>query len=119
VPAFVAAMKFPVIKKVWSSSFVLVTSGWAAILLAAFYLVVDVLRLRIWALPFIWIGMNAIALYVVEHLFEFPKLALLFVGGPVAKSLGAWSTPVTAAVAMLFVLLLARFLYKRQVFLRV
>ena len=36
--------QFPVIKKIWTSSYVLVAGGYSAILLGAFYLIVDVWR---------------------------------------------------------------------------
>jgi predicted acyltransferase len=119
VPGWVQKLKFPVIKKVWTTSFVLVATGWSCILLAAFYLVIDVLRLRAWATPFIWIGMNAITLYMVAHVLSFRNLADLFVGGHVKNALHAWYPVAQMGVYVLFVLLLARFLYKRQIFLRV
>ncbi len=125
VPGFVYKLRFPVIKKVWTSSFVLLTAGYAAILLGLFYLVIDVLKIRFWAAPFVWIGMNAITLYLIQSIVSFPKLAELLVGGPIGKRLhGSYSGApdlhplVRDVIALLFVLLLARFLYKRQVFLR-
>ncbi|CAN0505705.1 unnamed protein product, partial [Phaeothamnion confervicola] len=46
---------FPVIKKIWTSSFVLVAVGYSAVLLGLFYLVVDVWKFQWWARPFVWI----------------------------------------------------------------
>jgi predicted acyltransferase len=111
-------LRFPVIKKLWTSSFVLLTAGWGCIALALFYLVVDVWKLRLWARPFVWIGMNAITLYLLKNLFPFRPVANRLVGGHVADALGVWATPVEAAVALLLVVLLARFLYRRKIFLR-
>jgi predicted acyltransferase len=115
--------QFPVIKKLWTSSFVLLTSGCAAVLLSFFYLVIDVWRFRIWATPFVWIGMNAITLYLVWNLFDFTKLAHRIVGGPgtelaqhVPKN---FTTLAPHVLALFFILALAGFLYKRQIFLRV
>ena len=118
VPPFVAKLRFPVIKKIWTSSFVLITGGYSAILLGLFYLVIDVLKLRLWASPFIWIGMNAITLYLLEALFKFDGLAKRFVGGHVANALGVYAHVVQAALALAFIVLLARFLYRRGIFLR-
>ncbi len=42
VLGFLWGVQFPVIKKIWTSSFVLVAGGYSAILLATFYLIVDV-----------------------------------------------------------------------------
>jgi predicted acyltransferase len=115
--------QFPIIKKLWTSSFVLLTSGCAAILLSLFYLVIDVWRFRIWAAPFVWIGMNAITLYLVWNLFDFTKLAYRIVGGPnseLSHHVPKGFTDLAPHVlALFFILTLARFLYKRQIFLRV
>lgn len=119
VLGFLWGLQFPVIKKIWTSSYVLVAGGYGAMLLAIFYLVIDVWNLRRWATPFVWIGMNAITLYLAENLFSFHDLALRFVGGDVANHMGAWSLLAANTLAVIFVLLLARFLYKRQIFLRV
>lgn len=117
---FAWGMQFPVIKKLWTSSFVLVAGGYSAMLLGLFYLVIDVWKVRGWCAPFVWIGMNAITLYFVAHLFKFEGLAERFVGGQFGHSaFGAYAPVASALLAMLFVLLLARFLYTRRIFLRV
>jgi len=53
----------PVNKKIWTSSYVLVTAGLAMHLLATCYWLVDVRALRGWARPFMVLGTNAIAVY--------------------------------------------------------
>ena len=117
---FAWGLQFPVIKKLWTSSFVLVAAGYSSILLGLFYLVIDVWKLRAWATPFVWIGMNAITLYMVWNLVKFDDLAQRVVGGKVGHALLAQFEPLAvAALALLFILILARFLYKRQIFLRV
>src|SRR5262249_35156780 len=52
--------QFPVIKKLWTSSYVLVAGGYSLLLLAFFYTLADGLRWRRMFTPFIWIGMNPI-----------------------------------------------------------
>ena len=117
---FLWGLQFPVIKKLWTSTFVLVAGGYSAILLGLFYLVIDVWKIRGWCAPFVWIGMNAITLYFFEHLFNFRGLAERFVGGEFGQHAFKGYQPFASALlAIVFVLLLARFLYKRQIFLRV
>jgi len=115
--------QFPIIKKLWTSSFVLLTAGCSAVLLSIFYLVIDVWRFRIWAAPFVWIGMNAITLYLFWHFAKFETIATQIVGGPgseLAKHVpSAYIDLAPPVVALLMILALARFLYKRQIFLRV
>jgi predicted acyltransferase len=63
---------FPINKKLWTSSYVLLTAGLALVCLAACYWVLDIQLWRRWAKPLLILGMNAIAAYVfagvVAHL---------------------------------------------------
>jgi predicted acyltransferase len=109
---------FPVIKKIWTSSYVLVAGGWSLLLMALFYLVVDIWKLRIWAAPFIWIGMNAITLYLLCNLADLDGIARRFVGGDVGRALGEYSLLVSTATVLGINVLIAGFLYRRKIFLR-
>lgn len=110
--------QFPVIKKLWTSSYVLVAAGYSLLLLGAFYWLIDVRGWKRWSAPFVWIGMNAIALYMAERFLRFGTLAAALTGGPVAVSLGAYGAVLTSAVAVALGLGLAWFLYSRKIFLR-
>jgi predicted acyltransferase len=79
-------LQFPVIKKIWTSSYVLVAGGWSFLLLALFYYVVDVRQWRRWCEPFVWIGMNPITLYLASSVLSFHGVANRLVGG----SIKAW-----------------------------
>ena len=122
---FLWGLQFPVVKKIWTSSFVLVAGGWSALLLAAFYYTIDVRQWRGWCPAFVWIGMNPITLYVVRgNLIGFPRTAQRFVGGSVRAFIDAHvavgaGDVVIATVSLGLVILLARFFYQRKIFLRV
>jgi predicted acyltransferase len=131
---------FPINKNLWTSSYVLFTSGVAAVLLAALYALLDGSQggsaslARKLALPFMVLGSNAIALFVISGLVG-KSLMLIKVpassGEPVSLQwhiYGSWFAPVAspknasllyAAVnlALLFVLLAV--MYRRKVFLKV
>lgn len=62
---------FAVNKQLWTSSYVLVTSGWALMVLGACFWVVDVLKSRWWTKPFVVYGMNAITAYVGASLMAY------------------------------------------------
>jgi predicted acyltransferase len=117
-------IQFPVIKKIWTSSYVLVAGGYSAILLGVFYLIVDVWQRRAWCQPFVWMGMNSITIYIVSHILGgFRKLAVLFVGGDVKTFFDAHVTKgagdmVISIVGLLLAFWLVHFLYKRKIFLR-
>jgi predicted acyltransferase len=72
---------FPIIKHIWSSSMVLWAGGWSILLLALFYMVIDVIGLRWLAFPLVVIGSNAIAVYMVTRLIDFRHLSDPFVHG--------------------------------------
>jgi predicted acyltransferase len=109
---------FPVIKKIWTSSYVLVAGGYSCLLLAAFYTMVDILQFRGWAQPFIWIGANPLALYMADDILNFEALAKRIAGGDIQASLGVWGDIFLYLVSVGLMLALARFLYKRRIFLR-
>ena len=90
---FLWGQQFPVIKKIWTSSFVLVAGGYSAILLAVFYLVIDVWKWRIWCLPFVWIGTNALTAYMVRNLFHMDEVAQRLTGGDLSYALNRWVYP--------------------------
>jgi len=66
---------FPINKQLWTSSYVLLTAGAAAILLAACMYLIDIRVIRAWSHPFVVLGRNAIALFVVSGLIG--KLLIL------------------------------------------
>ncbi len=118
------SVQFPLIKRIWSSSFCLTATGCSAMLLALFYLIVDVWQARRWCQPFVWIGMNAITIYLAMNLVPFAKIAERLVGGEVKAFLDAHVTAgfgalVVALVSLGLAVALTRFLYQRKIFLRI
>jgi predicted acyltransferase len=111
-------LQFPIIKLLWTSTYVLMACGWSAVLLAVFHYVIAVRKLERWAQPFVWIGMNAITIYLASAFVNFGKLADRFVGGDVARSLGSYAEMIKALVIIAMVIALVRFLYQRRIFLR-
>ena len=105
---------FPVIKKIWSSSFVLVAAGWSTLLLAAFYWVTDIKGWLAWTPPFLWVGANPIALYLLGGMGLFRTVSERLV--PKQDPTGGWLGAVVAFAAMLA---LARWLYRRGIFIRI
>ncbi|MEW4571265.1 DUF5009 domain-containing protein [Tautonia sp. JC769] len=114
---------FPIIKNLWTSSFVLVAGGWSLILLALFYTLIDVLRWRRWAFVLVVVGVNAITIYVVPRFLDFDRIARFFLGGVYTLSdrlIPGDFLPVAAAAGTLLAQWLFLFyLYKRRLFLRV
>jgi predicted acyltransferase len=120
---FLWGLQFPVVKKIWTSSFVLVAGGYSALLLAAFYLVIDVWKIQGWCWPFVWIGTNSITIYLLNRVLSFREVAVRLAGGDVQAyfdrhvAAGMGSLVITA-VAYGLIFALMRFLYQKKIFLR-
>ena len=117
-------LQFPIIKAIWTSSFVLIVGGYSMILLAVSHQVINVWECKAWATPFVWIGANAIALYFINGVVGFAPFAFRLVGGDVARWISSVTTPGTGALVghilgLILAIALAGFLYRRKIFLRV
>ena len=119
-------IQFPVIKKIWTSSYVLVAGGYSAMLLGAFYLVVDVWKYQRWCQPFVWMGMNSITIYLIKNFLggTFSKLSARFAGGDIKSFLDAhvargFGELMISILGLLIAFWIVRFLYLKKIFLRV
>jgi predicted acyltransferase len=115
--------QFPVIKKIWTSSYVLVAGGYSALLLGVFYWVIEVAGCRRWCQPFVWMGMNSITVYMTADILDgFGGIAKRFVGGDIHDFLdthaGASGDLVLAAAGLVLAFWYVHFLYRRKIFLR-
>lgn len=108
---------FPIIKNLWTSSFVLVAGGWSLILLALFYFIIDVCEWKAWAWIWVVIGANAITIYLLQEVVSFESIAQFFLNGT-ARWSGENAPMVIAAGALFAKWLLMAFLYRQRVFLR-
>lgn len=109
---------FPIIKNLWTSSFVLVAAGWSLLLLTFFYTLIDVLGWRTWSFVWVVIGMNAITIYIAKSIIDFTKISKYFLTG-VSNLADPWQLPVLQAGTLLAMWLFLYFLYKQKIFLRV
>jgi predicted acyltransferase len=114
------ARLFPIIKHIWTSSMVLYAGGWSLALLGVFYLILDVMRLRFLAFPFVVIGMNAIFAYVAGSLFRpaFRCVAEVFLSG-LDSRLGVWYDTAIAAGSFLVFWLILLGMYRRKTFIKI
>jgi predicted acyltransferase len=118
------ALQFPIVKEIWTSSFAVVSAGYSAILLGVAHQLVDVWGLRRWSTMLVWIGTNAIVLYMANNLVNFAEVAKTLAGGDISDFLDAVVTPGAGDLAVGIVglglaIAFAGFLYRRKIFLRV
>lgn len=110
--------RLPIVKKLWSPSFVLVAGGASAALLALFYGVVDVWKKRRWCQPFVWIGMNPLVLYLAHNVVSFHDVARRLAGGGLQRCLDAHVMAGAGGVLLALVELALSFLFVRALYVR-
>jgi predicted acyltransferase len=112
----------PVVKRIWTPSWVLFSGGWCFLLLAAFYWTIDVLKHGRWAHALVVIGANSIAAYVIAHVWEafIQKNLVTNLGAGVFKVFGQAYQPLLLGGATLLIMWLALWwMYRRKVFLKI
>lgn len=112
----------PIVKPIWTPSWVIYSGGWCFLLLAGFYAVIDVLGRRAWAFPLIVIGMNSIAAYCMSWLIKkfIAETLSLHLGQDFFKLFGAAYEPLFHGAATLLIMWLLLFwMYHRKLFLRI
>lgn len=134
----------PVVKRIWTPSWVIYSTGWTCWLLLIFYGLIDVAGLRRWSFPFVVVGANSIAMYMMAQLMK------PFVGDSIRTHFGlAWRTfatwepvdafvsrtyythlnprlfeglygPIVRSAAVLLVLwLICLWMYRRKIFIKI
>ena len=109
----------PVIKKIWTSTFITASSAYSLALFALFYWIVDVKGWRKWTFPLRVIGMNAITVYLFYKIVSVVSIAKFFFGGVISLF------PDQVSGILLNVAILSTgwtvlyFLYRKNVFLKV
>ncbi len=111
-------LAFPIIKILWTSSYVLFAGGWSLLLLALFYWVIDVLGFKKWAFFFVVIGMNPLTIYFLQRFVDFGGIAEFFLSG-VAAHAGLYAALILPLGALMVRWLLLWFLYRHKIFFKV
>lgn len=58
----------PIVKRIWTPSWMLFSGGWSLLMLGGFHLVIEAWGARRWAFPLVVVGSNSIAIYVMSQL---------------------------------------------------
>jgi predicted acyltransferase len=123
---------FPINKNIWTSPYVLFTTGAALHFLGVCYWLIDVKNIRRWAYPAIVFGMNAIALYVLADIVSGLMSIIPVSGSPdpitlkewIFGMLSLWFAPVNASLVfalgyVVFWFFLMNLLYRRKIFIKI
>jgi predicted acyltransferase len=128
------SLLFPLNKSLWTSSYVVYTTGLALLTLAICYYLIDIKGHKKWSKPFVVFGVNALALFVFSGILA-RMLGLIKVAAPEGKDISlqqwifnnvflSWASPTNASLAyavcfILFWLFLMLLLYRRRIFIKV
>jgi heparan-alpha-glucosaminide N-acetyltransferase len=109
----------PIIKRLWTPSYVLYSGGWVMLIAGMLYWIIDIRGIRRWTFPFVVVGMNSIVIYLLaavgakwirEGLFALAgRSAFESTYGPIVESL--------AVLAICWLICL--FLYRLRIFVRI
>ena len=111
------SLSFPVIKLMWTSSYVLIGGGFGFLMLSLFYWITEVLGYRRWAFFFTVIGMNSIAVYMAMMLFNFSLISNIFIGNLVPR-LGLWDDFVSSVGFFSVTWLILLWMYRTRTFIK-
>jgi predicted acyltransferase len=124
----------PIVKRIWTPSWVLYSTAWTLWMLAGFYGLIDVLRYRRWAFPLVVVGMNSIAIYMMSQLLkDYTARQVQMIGGTLFAWLhnrfghavdpdifGGTYGPIIRSVSVLAVFwVVCWWMYRRKIFLRI
>ena len=112
-------LDFPINKNMWSSSFVMHTTGLSLLLLSLFYYIIDVHGYKKWAFFFKVIGMNSILIYMSGRFIDWGYTTNAFFQW-LGQLIGDPFNVIMIAVCMVMIKWLFLYvLYKKKMFLRV
>jgi predicted acyltransferase len=112
----------PIVKRIWTPSWTLFSAGCVALTLAAVYYVVDARHDRRWTLPFVVVGMNSIAMYVLVHVAtDYVERSLhTHLGRAPFEVFGPVFAPaVVGAATLLLFWLMLYWMFRRRIFLKI
>lgn len=110
---------YPIVKNLWSPSFVLIVGAYSFAMFALFYWLVDVKGWRRGFFVFQVIGMNSITIYLAQRVVGFGEISKFFLGGLAGLLPEAAELVVLRFGYMAACWLFLYFLYRKNVFLKV
>jgi heparan-alpha-glucosaminide N-acetyltransferase len=112
----------PIVKRIWTPSFAIYSTGWVLLMLAAFYGLVELLGWRRWTWPLVVVGMNSIAIYCLAELLRpwLERTLETHFGPHVFELFGENYTPIAQSLLVLAVIwLIAVWMYRQRIFVRI
>ncbi len=106
----------PVVMKMWTVSYGLISAGWACTMLLIFYWFIDVLGFKKWAFFFVVIGANALAVYLSDTVMGLSAISDVFTRD-LAELMGSFGRLFASLVFIGLEWGILYWLYERKIFL--
>ena len=113
------AMGVPIVKRIWTPSWALYSSGWTFFMLAAFYGVIDVIGWKRWAFPLVVVGMNSIAIYCMSQLMRGWIRGTMTTHLPTSWFVGPYGLILQTTLILIVLWLICLWMYRRKIFLKI
>lgn len=107
----------PIIKKTWTASFAIYSTGFTLLALLLFYWICDVRKSQRWATLFAIVGANSIFIYLFHEILHrwLNQTALVFTRWVVDQS-ESWGKALTALVVISFEIYVCVWLHRRRIY---
>jgi predicted acyltransferase len=112
----------PLVKRIWTPSWALFSTGWCCLILATLYWIIDIRHYQRWAFPLIVVGMNSIAIYCMEMLLKpwMGKTLTIHLGDHLFLIGGKMYEPMIQATLIgLGFWLICWWMYRQKIFVRI
>jgi len=116
-----AAGLCPLVKRIWTPSWAIYSTGWVLLMLTGFMAVIDRAGYQRWAFPLIVVGLNPITIYCLFQLSSgwIKSQTRIHFGQEIFKVLGPEYIPMLERGTVLLVLwLITYWMYRRKIFVR-
>jgi heparan-alpha-glucosaminide N-acetyltransferase len=109
----------PIVKCLWTPSYVLYSGGWAILGLALLYWIIDVRGARGWTFPFVVVGMNSLVMYLMAWFIAPWIRHTLYIHFGRATFETTYGPIIESVAALMIMWLVCLWLYRQRVFVRI
>ncbi len=112
----------PLVKRIWTPSWAIFSTGWCCLILAALYGLIDVLEYKGWAWPLVVVGVNSIAIYCMGMLMKnwAARTLMTYFGEDVFLGWGPlWEPFLKWTLVGLVFWLMCLWMYRQKIFVRI
>ena len=119
VVGLVWGLHLPIVKKLWSGSFIMVTGGASILSMVLFYWLIDVKGYTKWAFPLKVVGLNSLLIYFAYRFIDFGYTSWFLFSGFYEYANEQWYEVFKTFGGLVLVWLFLYFLYRKKMFLKI